>query len=93
MVYKSFDKNPSSSNTSGDTIESRIISNQELAKELRKPIIRNCEKWKVYFFFIVNIWDAGLADKKLISKFNKGFSFCYTLLIFIVNMRGLFLKR
>ena len=42
-------------------------------------------------YFTDNIWDADLADMQLISKFNKEFNFSYVLLIFIVNMHGLFL--
>ena len=38
-----------------------------------------------------NIWGADLADMQLISKFNKGIHFYYVLMIFSVNMHGLFL--
>ena len=38
-----------------------------------------------------NVWGPGLADMQLLSKFNKGFRFFYVLLIFLVNMLGLFL--
>ena len=40
------------------------------------------------------MWGADLADMQLLSKFNKGICFLlvtHVLLIFIVNMRGLFL--
>ena len=53
-------------------VKSEIISNQELAEELHKPIIRKFEKRKVYSSFIDNIWSADLADMQLISKFNEG---------------------
>ena len=55
------------------------MSNQELAEELHKPIIRKFEKCKVYSSLKDNVWGADLADMKLISKFNKGFLFllCY----------------
>ena len=72
--------------TSGRTVKNEIISNKELAKELRKPIIRTIEKRKVH-----NIWSTGLGDIQLISKFNEGFIFYCVLLIFIANMHGLFL--
>ena len=49
--------------------------NEQLAKELQKPIIKNLKKGKVYSGFKDNIWGADLADMKLISKFNKGFRF------------------
>ena len=55
--------------------ENEKMSNQELAEELNKPIIRKFEKWKVYSSFIDNIWDVDLADMQLISNFNEGFPF------------------
>ena len=51
------------------------MSEQQLAEELHKPIIRKCKKIKVHLIFIDNIWGADLADMQLISKFNKGFRF------------------
>ena len=51
------------------------MSNQQLAEELNKRIIREFKKWKVHSPFIDNIWGADLADIKLISKLNKGFRF------------------
>ena len=85
MVYKFFDKKSEGSG---------IINNKEniqLADELHKPIIRKFKKRKVYSSFRDNIWGADLADMQLLSKFNKGFRFYYALLIFLVNMLGLFL--
>ena len=67
------------------------MSNQELAEELQKPIIRKLEKWKVYSSCKDSVWGANPADVQLINKFNKGFVFYYLLFIFIVNMHGLFL--
>ena len=46
------------------------MSNQELAEELHKPIIRKFEKQKVHSSFMDNIWDSDLANMQLISKFN-----------------------
>ena len=51
------------------------MSNNELAEELHKPIIRNFQEKKVHSPFIDNIWCTNLADEQLISKFNKGFRF------------------
>ena len=68
MVYKCFDKKSSSG-----AIKSEIISNQQLAEELQKPIIRKFEKHKVYSSFKDNIWGAVVADMQLISKYYKGF--------------------
>ena len=70
MVYKFFDKK---SKRSGVNIPSEF--NEQLAKELHKPIIRKLKKRKVYSGFKDNIWGADLADMQLISKFNKGFRF------------------
>ena len=61
----------------------------QLGKELHKPIIRSFKKITVYSGFKDNIWGPDLANMQLISKFNKGFY--YVLLIFLVNMLGLFL--
>ena len=49
--------------------------NEQLAKELHKPIIRNFRKRTVYSGFKDNIFGADLADVQLIRKFNKGFRF------------------
>ena len=68
-----------------------IPQNEQLAEELHKPIIRNFKRREVYSAFKDHIWAADLADMQLISEFNKGFRFYCVLLIFIVNMLGLFL--
>ena len=70
MVYNFFDK---TSTSSGVNIP--LEFNEQLAKELHKPIIRKFKKRKVYSGFKDNIWGADLADMQLISKFNKGFRF------------------
>ena len=64
MVYKFFDKK-----TSDSGIKNENISNEELAAELQKSIIRNFNKRKTHSPFIDNIWGADLADMQLISKF------------------------
>ena len=70
MVYKFFDKK-----STGSGINIPLEFNEQLAKELHKPIIRKFKKRKVYSGFKDNIWGADLADMQLISKFNKGFRF------------------
>ena len=50
-------------------------SEQQLAEELHKPIIRKFNKRKVQSPFIEKIWGAILADMQLLSKFNNGFRF------------------
>ena len=47
--------------------------NEQLAEELRKPIIRKFKKRKLYSAFRDNTWGADLADMQLISKYNKDF--------------------
>ena len=51
------------------------MSDQQLAQELHKLIIRKFKKGKVHSTFIDNIRSTDLADMQLISKFNKGFRF------------------
>ena len=55
-------------------IKNESISNEEVAEELHKPIIRKFNKRKVHSPFIDNIWGVDLADMQLIGIFNKGFS-------------------
>ena len=59
MIYKCFYKKSSllaDKSGSGGAVKDKIISKQELAEELHKPIIRNFEKRKVYVSFIDNIF-------------------------------------
>ena len=74
MTYKFFDKKPASlanKSASGGTVKNEIISNQELAKESQKQIIRKLEKRKVQSSFIDNIQGIDLPDMHLINKFYK----------------------
>ena len=50
MVYKMFDEK-----TSGSSIKNENISDQQLAEELHKSIIRKLKKKKVHSTFIGNI--------------------------------------
>ena len=61
--------------TSGNGIKNDNISNEKLADELHKLIIRKFNKTKVQSPFIDNIWGTDLGYMQLISKFNKGFKF------------------
>ena len=70
MVYKSFDKK-----SAGSGVNIPLEFNEQLAKELHKPIIKKLKKRKVYSGCRDNIWGADLADMQLISQFNKGFKF------------------
>ena len=70
-------------NFSGSGIKNGKISNQQLAKEWLKLIIKNFKKRKVHSPFIDNICGADFADMQLI--------FYYMLLIFTVYKNELFL--
>ena len=70
MIYKCFDKK-----LKGGGVNIPLEFNEQLAKELRKQVIRNFKKITVYFGCKDNIWGADLADMQLINKFNKGFRF------------------
>ena len=65
MVYKLFDKM-----SVGSGINMKAMSNEQLAEELHKPIIRKFKKGMVYSRFKGNIWGTDLADMQLISNFN-----------------------
>ena len=73
MVYNFFDKKTKGSGVA--LANKSIPQNEQLAEELRKPIIRKFKRREVYSAFKGNIWAADLADMQLISKFNKGFRF------------------
>ena len=86
MVYKFFDKK-----SAGSGVNIKLApQNQQLAEEHHKPIIRKFKKRKVHAAFKDSIWGADLADMQLLNKYNKGIKFYYVLLIFLVNMLGLF---
>ena len=74
MVYKFFDKKSAGSGAKHVNIK-LTPPNQQLAEELRKPIIEKFEKRKVHAAFKDNIWGADLADMQLLSKYNKGIRF------------------
>ena len=85
MVYKCFDKKSDSlsdNSVKGCGINVSLEFNEQLAKELHKPIIRKFKKRKVYSGFKDNIWGTDLADMQLISKFNKRFRF----LLCVINI-------
>ena len=68
MVYNFFNKK-----SAGSAVNIPVEFNEQLAKELHKPIIRKLRK--IYSGFKDNIWRADLANMQLITKFNKGFRF------------------
>ena len=70
MVYKFFDSKVYSPDR--NTFGIGVNENIKLANELHKPIIKKFNKRKVYSSFKDNSWGADLADRQLLSKFNKG---------------------
>ena len=53
------------------TLTNKSLSkNQQLAEELRKPIIRKFKKRKIHAAFKDNICGADLADMQLINRCN-----------------------
>ena len=78
MVYTFFDKKSASltdKSVSGSGVNIPLEFNEQLAKELHKPFIKEFKKRKVYSAFKDNIWGSDLAEMQLKSKFNKGFRF------------------
>ena len=83
MVYKFFDskvapldkKTMSGKGNAKHTAEpsalERTGNNKILAEELRKPVIKKCNKRKVYSQFSNNIWGVDLVDMQSLSKKNK----------------------
>ena len=65
MVYKLFDEK-----SEGSGVNIPLEFNEQLAKEIHKPIIRNFKKRTVFSRFKDNVWDVDLADMQLIGKFN-----------------------
>ena len=91
MFYPFFDKKSASladKSTKGSSVS--MLQNEQLAEELHKPIIKNFKKRTIYSSFKDNIWGADLANMQLISRFSKGIRFYCVLMIFLVNMHGLF---
>ena len=64
------------------------MSDEHLAGELQKPIIRKFKKRKLHSPFTDNIWGTDLADIQLIFI---QIVFSYVLLMFLVNTHDLFL--
>ena len=60
MVYKGFDKKSVDSDI-------KSMSNQQLADEIHKSIIKIFKRCKVYSSFKDSIWGSDLADMQLIS--------------------------
>ena len=82
MIYKFFDKKSQGKGLANNK------ENIQLADELHKPIIRKCNKRKVYSSFKNNIWGVDLADMQLLRNLIKDLDFYYVLLMFLVNMLG-----
>ena len=84
VVYKFVAKRSASladTSVPGKGVKSRIIPNQQLAKDLYKSVIRKFKKGKVHSSFKDDIWGA---DRQLIIKFNNGFR----LLLCVININS-----
>ena len=71
MVHKFFDKKSPSltdNSVSGGGVNIPLEFNEQLAKELHKPIIRNFKKRTVYSGFKDNIWGVDLADMQITEQ-------------------------
>ena len=74
MVYKFFDSKVAPLDKK--TMSGKGIKNNKiLAEELHKPVIKICNKRKVYSQFRDNIWGVDLADMQSVSKKNKGIKY------------------
>ena len=60
-------------------------------KNYKSELLKNVKKEEFILHLKTIFGGADLTDMQLISKFNKGLDFYYVLLIFLVNMLGLFL--
>ena len=94
MVYKIFYE---TTKVSGINLQAKSLNNEILAEKLRKPIIKNLKKRKVYSSFKNDIWGVDLADMQLISKYNKGIRYLlcvidlfsrYAWVILLKNIKG-----
>ena len=87
MVYKFFDKK-----SSGRGIKNENMLDQQLAEELHKQIIKKFKNRKLQSSFIDNICSGDLADMQFYyANLINELAFYYVLLIFSINMHGLFL--
>ena len=92
MVYKIDKKSAllTKKSISGSGVNTEVKHNEQLAKELRKPIIRNFKKRTVYSGFTYSIWGADLADMQLRDMQLRNLDSYCVLLKFLVNMLGSF---
>ena len=73
MVYKFFGKK--STGSGFKKLKNTACNSSILADERHKPIIRKCNKRKVYSQFKDNIWGVDLADMQSLSRKNKGIKY------------------
>ena len=64
---------------------------EDLSNELNKPVINKFERKKVIVNHIDEIHSCDLVDMVKYSKVNRGYKYIFTILIFSVNMLGVFL--
>ena len=75
MLYKFFNKK-----SKGGGVNITLEFNEQLAKELHKPIVRNLKKERFIQDLEIIFGGADLTDMQLISKFNKGTRFLLCLI-------------
>ena len=77
MVYKFFDKKSIGSGMAEPSCLERIVKDSSLilADELHKPVIKKCNKRKVYLQLRDNIWEVDLADMQSLNRKNKGIKY------------------
>ena len=72
MVYNFFDKKTGQG----------MSVNEELAKELHKPVIKKIKRRKVYARFKDNVWAADLAETSSLSSKNRNVKY----LLCVINV-------
>ena len=77
MVYKFFDKK-----SMGSGVKKLKDSSSILADELHKPVIKKCNKRKVYSQFKDDILGVDLADMQSLSRKNK----CFKYLLCVIDL-------
>ena len=84
MVYIFFETK-SATHTETEIVSDAVPDNQQLVKELHKPIIRKLKKAKVHSSFRDSNWSADVADMQLRSKYNK-------IILFLSNVSYIYNK-
>ena len=79
MIYKFFDKKT----------ESEISVNEQLAKDLQKPVIKKFKRRQVNFPFKDNIWAGDLAEMRSFFSKNKNIKYLLCAIDVLTKYHGL----